>query len=577
MTSYSDKWACYQAALSVERPGGGWANGTLTQIGRRYGVGLSTLRRWLSDGFPERGSGRAWRPEHADYVAVATTVDIKAAWRLRREAGACPVSYATFHRALTRDGDRGLLLAALNGHKGLVNNRLYLLGRGLHRNHKWSYDHFEVPAWVTVPRKSQPIKPWATVVSDSCCKALMAVLLIVGKPTAETVAAALAEAAVGRTYDGTWIGGVPVSITYDNAAENEAEGIATGIVRMGSIGLPIDTYSSWQNGLSESKIFRIQRESLAGVPGATLGGKTKDGSWRFVPPDRDDLWPIERLARHLDDFRVHWNTERRQPSGLNGRTPVEAWRADDTEIREIDEGRVVANMMREDRTRVVLAQGVFFRNTYYVPLPQRGDPLDWRGRTVHVRYLARNTEFIAVSPDRHFNDYRFAVNQDALSPAHRAQLLRQRAVTEEESRRVDADALRARLHSNAARGTEYGDTATDEYWAGEAELEDAEPLLPTGVLPPGLQSKPSETGSLTVIDTASTSPARVRRSSQRGPLPAAPPTSAALRRDRAVLHRQAAQAADTVARLGLPLPSTRSHVDTVLAEAPDGIHPLEDS
>jgi hypothetical protein len=187
VTSASDRYACYEAALALQRPDGSYSNDALRQVGAAYGVALSTIRRWLSKGFPERGDSRRFVPAHEDYVAVAEHLSIRAAHDARKDA--VGVSYSTYHRGFTELGDRGLLRAALEGYTGLVNNGLYLQGRPLHRNHTWAYDHFEVPAWVTVPRRVAPIKPWATLVTDTFSRAILALLLIVGKPTAETVAA----------------------------------------------------------------------------------------------------------------------------------------------------------------------------------------------------------------------------------------------------------------------------------------------------------------------------------------------------------------------------------------------------
>ncbi|MCF6733634.1 hypothetical protein [Blastococcus sp. KM273129] len=443
MTSWSERAAAYEAALRLRRGDGSWSNDSLRQIAELYQVGYSTLRRWLAEGFPEPASERGWMPAHEDYVAVATNLTVQEAWRERFESGAVTVTYQTYCRRL-REVDRGLFETALRGNEALVRNRLYLIGKPLHRNHTWGFDHTELPVWVTIPRYKDPIKPWVTIVTDFYSRALLSIVLIIGRPTVETVAAALTEAAVGRDYDGTFIGGLPVQVQYDNAKEHLGEAVAKGIGRLGIVGVPIDNHAHWQNGQTETKIGLLQREALRGVPGVTLGGRTRSGQPRFMPPNRGDLWGIERLARHLDSFRDHWNITRTQ-SVLQGRPPVLKFGADNTELVEISEDSLVANMMKEAASHKILTKGVFFRNSYYTPVDDNAR----LGTEVYVRYLERNRDFIAISPTREFNFFTFAIHEDCITPANRVKLLENRARQEEEARRIDADATARRMHAEA--------------------------------------------------------------------------------------------------------------------------------
>jgi hypothetical protein len=596
MTSWSDRSAAYEAAFRLRRADGSWANESLRQVAELYGVGYSTLRRWLSEGFPEPAAERGWLPKHEDYVAVATHLNIHDAWEERRKAGAVKVTYQTYCRRL-REVDRGLIEAALRGNEALVRNRLYLIGKPLHRNHTWGFDHTELPVWVTIPRHKDPIKPWITIVTDFYSRALLAIVLIIGKPTVETVAAALTEAAVGRVYDGTFIGGLPVQVQHDNAKEHLGEAIAKGIGRLGIVGVPIDNHAHWQNGQTETKIGLLQREALRGVPGVTLGGRTRDGRPRFMPPNRGDLWSIERLAGHFDDVRVHWNVGRTQ-GVLQGRVPVAKWVSDDTELVEIGEDSLVANMMKEAPSHKILNKGVFFRGGYYTPVDENART----GDEVYVRFLERNKDFIAISPTREFNYFSFAINEDCITPANRAKLLETRARQEEEARRIDADATARRLHAatvstspfaaedtgvdpaddwqpddapvpgpgDAAAGDGANPTADHPGQPGNAHLwtsgdpaapapsdpsasagtADATELPDAG--PPG-DAEPADTGSgsVTVIDTELTRRTPVVR--RKAPLPPAPARGA----QPAVTKARTSKAAARVARRGLKTPTNK--------------------
>jgi putative transposase len=324
-----------------------------------------------------------------------------------------------------------------------------------------------------------------------------------------------------------------VQITYDNALENLSEAARLGITRLGIVGIPIDPRSPWQNGHAESKINLIQRQALAGIPGVVLGGLNRHGQPRFVPT-MDGLWPIARLGRHFDAFRCEWNVERTQPV-LQNRTPVAVWQSDPTPLRAIQEAQLIANMMREGKQHVVNQKGVFHRKQYYLPLPQSGDRRDWAGLHVHVRYLNRNTEFIAVSLDADFNDFRFAIAQDSLTADQRNRLLAARAAAEAEYERIEADAMAARLRSQTA-ATE---AATDADTGGDSDAAADADGIPTGLLPEEM----TRNHGTTIIDTASTSPRRSGR-----PLVQQEPEGRTARAARAK------KAAENISRLGLPLP-----------------------
>ncbi|MCF6507469.1 hypothetical protein E9549_08610 [Blastococcus sp. MG754426] len=582
MTSWSERAAAYEAACRLRRGDGSWSNDSLRQLADLYNIGYSTLRRWLKDGFPEPAAERGWMPTPEDYVAVATHLTVQEAWRERHDAGHVPVTYQTYCRRL-KEVDRGLFESALHGHEALVRNRLYLIGKPLHRNHTWGFDHTELPVWVTIPRFKDPIKPWMTIVTDFYSRSLLSVMLIIGRPTAETVAAALTEAAVGRVYDGTFIGGLPVQVQYDNAKEHLGEVIAKGIARLGIVGVPIDNHAHWQNGQTETKVGLLQREALRGVPGVTLGGFTRSGTPRFMPPNRGDLWGIEKLARHLDEVRVHWNVGRVQ-GVLQGRAPVTKWLSDDTELVEIGEDSLVANMMKEGASHKILTKGVFFRNSYYTPV----DDNHRAGEDVYVRYLERNADFIAISPTREFNHFTFAIHEDRITTANRVKLMQTRAKQEEMARRIDADATSRRLHGQAVSTdseptwsavndpaddwTPDGSSTSDrdhpaavtqeppsDLWgdiaSGSAVDESTTPGAGEPEPEPDLtvtaaKSGPADqgSGSVTVINTERSRATPVHR--RKAPLPPAPPRGEHPARTKA----RASRAADRVARRGLSTP-----------------------
>ena len=281
MTSHSVRTAALEAVRKISQ------NDTLPrdlleQVAEQYKVSPRSLSRWYHEGLPTMRECTAWAPTLDDYSTIAKHLSIMHAWQERFNDGLVPVSYRSYLRALG-NGDRGLLQSALHGHAALVRHQTFLVQPTLHRNYEWGFDHTKADIWVTVPGYRTPVRPWLTLVGDNHCRPLLTAQLIHGHPTAETVAACLVEAAVGEHYDNVWIGGLPVSVVFDNAKEHLSRAVEGGLIRLGSLGRPTHTYASWENGKSEKRVDLVQREVFAELPGYTGGGVTREGDLRFVP------------------------------------------------------------------------------------------------------------------------------------------------------------------------------------------------------------------------------------------------------------------------------------------------------
>lgn len=445
-TSPVEKAAALQAVRRTVQADGTLPRHIVRQIAGLYGVNERSLRRWYYNGLPDRRASQAWKPENEDYVEIAVGLNVKAAWLARRDT--VGVSYRTYLYGLAH-GDQGLLAAALKVHKALVRTRTYLVVESFHRNYEWSFDHTMCDIWVTVPGRKTPVRPWMTVVGDNHSRALLCVVLIAGKATAETVAAALTDAATGDYYDGTYVGGLPVQVVFDNALEHLGGLVSDGLARLGIAGTPIRSHSSWENGKAEKRNDLIQRELFADLPGYTGGGDRHNGELRCVPevvaglPTAKGLLSIQALQAKIGPYVRTWNTERTQ-TVLQGRTPVEKWNSDPTEIQTIGDAELVANMMVEGRTRKVNS-GIFFGYHTYLAAELNGlDECD-----VHVRYLPRNTSFIAVSVDGTFSDVFFAHRSDVLPASERSALLAERNHQNKLVRQIEADAMQRRAHAAA--------------------------------------------------------------------------------------------------------------------------------
>jgi putative transposase len=87
-----------------------------------------------------------------------------------------------------------------------------------------------------------------------------------------------------------------------------------------------------------------------------------------------------------------WNTEH-HPDALNGLTPLQAWQADPTPLREVPAEDLWSFTLEDDhRTRTITSHGIRFKNRHYLA--------DWMtgqaGRKVTVRFMPHHTHEIEV-------------------------------------------------------------------------------------------------------------------------------------------------------------------------------------
>lgn len=317
------------------------------------------------------------------------------------------LDYGKSYRQFLRDLDTltpALLAGAEGGWKSLVNDRVYMTNVIPHRNHTWFMDHTKAPIYVLPDRGDIPFRPWLTNVIDGGSNMYMALEAWEGNPNSERVAEALTRAAVGdrieRDGDMT-VGGLPIVLVFDNAAEHLANAMRQGCLRLGIIGSPTTPYHSWENGTSEVSHQCVERDFLADLPGYMNGGTNTNGDPRFSPAfspagakgDADKTpVPLLRFSMFralLEEYRVRRNESKMDSRGL---TPIAKWRTDPTPLTAIDRNVMLANLTAAGDSRVVNKSGIRFRNRDYISAEIGA----YRGKEVSVRYLTSVTAWIEV-------------------------------------------------------------------------------------------------------------------------------------------------------------------------------------
>ncbi len=176
---------------------------------------------------------------------------------------------------------------------------------------------------------------------------------------------------------------------------------------------------------------------------------------------------------------------------MQGSTPLEVWSSDSTEITRVSDAHLVANMMVADRTYKV-DSGVHHRYNTYICWELNA----LNGRQVHVRYLPRRTDYIAVSVTSSFDDVFFAHRADLITAEDRNALLAERGHQNRLARQVDANARALKAHRAAVRD----DLDDDELRARSyghlvGKIDDGE-LAAEGHPTPAAEAEPGSTDDL---------------------------------------------------------------------------------
>lgn len=396
--SWSDKRA---VVLQLQRLGAGHRPlaGHIDKIAAKHGVSKSAVYRWLHDPTLIDGTAppprKRFEPTINHLTVLANERTMHAAWLRMHQAGVLDCSYPTFARAIAERADPTLVRAAIDGHPGLINNRLYLSWTAPHRGHTIHVDHTTLDLWVWPShRHRSPIKPHATSIVDNST-GLLHVVPWVGDVNGDMFAAALADYAVQRNYFGVTVGGQPEQIVVDNAASHFAAGIRAGIEELGWIEAPTNTYSSFQNGPAENANAMLATRFAARAPGATKAGKTRNGSPRHAARLPDDIkpeqvwsWKAFKLGLAADVDIINTTLEM---SRHGHRTRLQAWKDDPTELRPLtqDEARVVM-LPRTEKTYTATKNGLSFDNVNYVDAKLKF------GHQYYIRYWPTQRDFIEV-------------------------------------------------------------------------------------------------------------------------------------------------------------------------------------
>ena len=417
---------------------------------KKLGVTERSIWNWLKDGVPEAPNASLNKMLERNILKAlaAAQGQRKAAWKAMTAEGTYSKSYTQFTRDLQKLSP--IQLAGLT--EGVVaglKKGLYLKGTSTGRLDRVLFDHTEADIRLQRLYKGQleMFRPWVTFLLDSHTRVILSCFItegdgLRGDPGTESLAALLASAIRGvEAADGTFVGGVPATVQFDNAKAHLAQAMLNGYLELGIATHAIKPGSPWEDGRVERLMRTFREEFLAPLPGYT---KALTNRYEHEPWEPEDCMTVEEFTVRLQQWVDTYNYERHH-SSLDS-TPFEAWKNDPTPIRRVDDDLIRQGFMAETRGRSVSKNGIRFKNVDYTD-PKLGKLV---GKKVTIRYLPNDSTFIDVYVNDQFHCT--AVPNTRLSQQDRKQIVRERnsqiRQTDRLVKRSSARAQRRELEGN---------------------------------------------------------------------------------------------------------------------------------
>ena len=388
---------------------------------KRFRCTERTVWNWLQRGCPAKPEKSPLTNTHLSVIA-AENGRLKRAWEQLHRDGLYASSYRQFARdvaalsPITR-------AAVTEGMKKALAQGLYLQCSSTARLDRVLFDHTEADIRLQRPLAGQleMYRPWVSLLLDSHTRMILGCVVtegdgIKGDPNTESIVALMGGAIRGHeAADGTFVGGVPRLVQFDNAKAHLAEAMVNGYLELGIATHAIHPGSPWEDGRVERLMLTLKEELLSALPGFTAALPDR---YNHEPWKPEDCLTTENFVVRLEQWIDSYNYERVH-SSLEV-TPFEAWKNDPTPIERVDDCLIRHGFMAEHRGRKVSKNGVHFNNVDYVH-PTLARVV---GRKVNIRYLPNDRTFIDIYVDG--SHLCTAIPHQRLSKDERTQIVRER-------------------------------------------------------------------------------------------------------------------------------------------------------
>ncbi|KUL27363.1 hypothetical protein ADL12_30420 [Streptomyces regalis] len=403
----------------------------ITTVAQAFGVDPRTVRRWLDnagehDGryTPQRRARFALDQPMRDAVALwcgniaAAYRDLKTAGRLGSE----PVSYATFHRAVTEHYTPGFLAGLKGGEQERRKFDVHFTREIGHRNQAWEADHVEASAWVNVSGHRR--KPWITWFIDCATDAVCGLSISAQTPSRENILIA-ARAALQRGGDHGPFGGLPGLVRVDGGKDFLCETVALAFGVFGVRRVDLPPRHPELKGTVEALNNAVKKTLFPSLPGFTHAPHTSTRT--RIDPD-EHLLTYEAFVRIVLEWVHDWNHEHRIRTRGN-RTPYELWHADLTPVYDPDPDELNAfTLQTHHQSLTINSDGVHWKKRRYLAPYMQG-----RGGTkVLLRYMPHQERTVELYDAKDETYLGPATLQNEASPEQRRDV--KRAAEREASR-----------------------------------------------------------------------------------------------------------------------------------------------
>ncbi|MCZ4100991.1 MULTISPECIES: Mu transposase C-terminal domain-containing protein [unclassified Streptomyces] len=326
-----------------------------------------------------RGLLALWK---GNVAAVHRELTARAA---RQSPPGCVPSLTTLHRALQRDLDPGERAGLAGGERAARKHDVFLSRPRGWRNQVWETDHVQAPLLVDVEGTAR--RPWITWFTDCATNAITGLAVSPGYPSRESVLAALRSAVLREDPYGPF-GGRPEKVRMDRGKDFLSAMVMTALdlLDVGVEDLP--AYTPHLKGTVEGLNRAVESMFLAALPG--YARQPRPGKRPSRPRD-EILLGFEEFTARLLEWVQWWNTSHR-PAPLGGKTPLEAWQADPTPLRDVPATDVWTFTLEDAGTRTLTTRGIRFRTRDYVAAWMTGKT----GIRVQVRYMPHHDHRIEI-------------------------------------------------------------------------------------------------------------------------------------------------------------------------------------
>jgi transposase InsO family protein len=242
-----------------------------------------------------------------DYLPVIARYQaLRPAYVELAAAGEIDKSFSTFRRWFYEQYPEAVRRGILYGSKAMPAVESYNEISISRRNEVWILDAMSIPAHA-LDSRGEVITPTIVSVIDGAHRVLLASRVCV-VATAEVVSLTLAEAMYGfRTPDGTFVGGRPDRVAWDNGNEFLADVVTVSVLNAGVTPEVGPVYTPWLRGRLERWHSTIQDQMCRRLPGYTHGQRSRHANRAYTTTDKTKLWTLELVQAEVDAWLLRYN------------------------------------------------------------------------------------------------------------------------------------------------------------------------------------------------------------------------------------------------------------------------------